>query len=280
MSGLAFYVKKTFKKRKTTFIGLLLVMFTIAGAVAAPVISPYAPDKMSVADRLQSPSSLHRLGTDDFGRDIFSRVLYGARVSLLVGAAIVSFTLIFGVLFGLAAGYYPGIDTIIMRIMDGLMAFPGIVLAIAMMGSLGPSVNNVIIALGIVYTPRVARLVRSVVLTVRENQYIEAAKALGADDVRIITRHILPNCLSPIVVQASFIFSYAILGEAALSFLGVGVPATTPSWGNILSDGRIYIRNAPWITVFPGLSIMLIVLGLNMVGDGLRDLLDPKLKKI
>lgn len=280
MSGLAFYVKKTFKKRKTTFIGLLLVMFTIAGAVAAPVISPYAPDKMSVADRLQSPSSLHPLGTDDFGRDIFSRVLYGARVSLLVGAAIVSFTLIFGVLFGLAAGYYPGIDTIIMRIMDGLMAFPGIVLAIAMMGSLGPSVNNVIIALGIVYTPRVARLVRSVVLTVRENQYIEAAKALGADDVRIITKHILPNCLSPIVVQASFIFSYAILGEAALSFLGVGVPATTPSWGNILSDGRIYIRNAPWITVFPGLSIMLIVLGLNMVGDGLRDLLDPKLKKI
>lgn len=280
MSGLAFYVKKTFKKRKTTFIGLLLVMFTIAGAVAAPVISPYAPDKMSVADRLQSPSSLHPLGTDDFGRDIFSRVLYGARVSLLVGAAIVSFTLIFGVLFGLAAGYYPGIDTIIMRIMDGLMAFPGIVLAIAMMGSLGPSVNNVIIALGIVYTPRVARLVRSVVLTVRENQYIEAAKALGADDVRIITRHILPNCLSPIVVQASFIFSYAILGEAALSFLGVGVPATTPSWGNILSDWRIYIRNAPWITVFPGLSIMLIVLGLNMVGDGLRDLLDPKLKKI
>lgn len=280
MSGLAFYVKKTFKKRKTTFIGLLLVMFTIAGAIAAPVISPYAPDKMSVVDRLQSPSSLHPLGTDDFGRDIFSRVLYGARVSLLVGAAIVSFTLIFGVLFGLAAGYYPGLDTIIMRIMDGLMAFPGIVLAIAMMGSLGPSVNNVIIALGIVYTPRVARLVRSVVLTVRENQYIEAAKALGADDVRIITRHILPNCLSPIVVQASFIFSYAILGEAALSFLGVGVPATTPSWGNILSDGRIYIRNAPWITVFPGLSIMLIVLGLNMVGDGLRDLLDPKLKKI
>ena len=260
-------------------IGLILVTAIVSAALGAGLLTRFTPDEMNVANRLLAPSSQHLMGTDEFGRDLFSRVLFGARNSLTVAFFIVVAAVGMGLIFGLIAGYYTKADSIIMRIMDGLMAFPGIVLAIAMMGAMGPSMANVIVALGIVYTPRVARVVRSFILTVRESQYIEAARSMGAMDIRILFCHILPNCFSPIVVQASFIFSYAILGEAALSFLGVGVPATLPSWGNILSEGRVYMQIAPWLTVFPGLSIMVTVLGLNMLGDGLRDFLDPRMKK-
>lgn len=273
------YLKKMFLKRKSALIGLILVTAIVSAALGAGLLTRFTPDEMNVANRLLAPSSQHLMGTDEFGRDLFSRVLFGARNSLTVAFFIVVAAVGMGLIFGLIAGYYTKADSIIMRIMDGLMAFPGIVLAIAMMGAMGPSMANVIVALGIVYTPRVARVVRSFILTVRESQYIEAARSMGAMDIRILFCHILPNCFSPIVVQASFIFSYAILGEAALSFLGVGVPATLPSWGNILSEGRVYMQIAPWLTVFPGLSIMVTVLGLNMLGDGLRDFLDPRMKK-
>ncbi len=273
------HLKKMFLKRKSALIGLILVTAILSAALGAGLLTRFTPDEMNVANRLLAPSSQHLMGTDEFGRDLFSRVLYGARNSLIVAFFIVVAAVGMGLIFGLIAGYYTKVDSVIMRIMDGLMAFPGIVLAIAMMGAMGPSMVNVIVALGIVYTPRVARVVRSFILTVRESQYIEAARSMGAMDIRILFCHILPNCFSPIVVQASFIFSYAILGEAALSFLGVGVPATLPSWGNILSEGRVYMQIAPWLTLFPGLSIMVTVLGLNMLGDGLRDFLDPRLKK-
>ncbi len=272
-------LKKMFLQRKAALLGLLLVLTVILAALCAGMLTSFSPDEMNVDNRLLAPSSVHWMGTDEFGRDLFSRVLYGARNSLIVAFFIVIVSVGMGMVFGLIAGYYPRVDSLIMRIMDGLMAFPGIILAIAMMGAMGASMKNVIVALGIVYTPRVARVVRSFILTVRESQYIEAAKSIGARDARILLRHILPNCVSPIVVQASFIFSYAILGEAALSFLGVGVPATLPSWGNILSEGRVYMQIAPWLTLFPGISIMITVLGLNMIGDGVRDFLDPRLKR-
>jgi len=199
---------------------------------------------------------------------------------MIVGASVVGLSFVGGLLFGLIAGYYRRLDNPLMRIMDGLMAFPGIILAIALMASLGPSVLNVIFALGIVYVPRVARIVRGSVLVVRETLYVEAARALGGLDLRILGRHVLPNCLSPVIVQGTCIFAAAVLGEAALSFLGVGVPPQIPSWGNVLAEGRLYLQQAPWLTRFPGAAIMAGILGLNLFGDGLRDLLDPKLRGV
>ena len=270
--------RKLFRKRKTMLVGIILVALILLCAVFADILAPFAPDEMNVVNRLLAPSQEHPMGTDEFGRDLFSRVVFGARYTLLVALCVVLIAVGFGMFFGLVAGYFSKLDSVVMRIMDGLMAFPGTVLAIAMMGAMGPSMLHVIVALGIVYMPRVARVVRSYILSIREMQYVEAAKSIGAKSPRVVLRHILPNCISPIIVQASFIFSYAILGESALSFLGVGVPATLPSWGNILSDGRIYMQIAPWLTLLPGLMIMLTVLGLNMIGDGLRDGIDPRLK--
>ncbi|PYN38879.1 MAG: peptide ABC transporter permease [Candidatus Rokuibacteriota bacterium] len=237
-----------------------------------------SPTHMDVAARLTPPNRAHWFGTDDVGRDVFSRVVYGARLSILVGAAVVIFSVVVGVLCGLFAGHYHRLDNPIMRVMDGLMAFPAIVLAIALMASLGPSVLNVVTAIGIVYSPRVARVVRGSVLVVRETAYVEAGRALGASDVTLMGRHILPNCLSPVIVQGSFVFAAAVLTEAALSFLGVGVPPYVPSWGNILSEGRLYIQQAPWLVLYPGAAIMLTIFALNLFGDGLRDLLDPKMR--
>ncbi len=264
-------------RRKTTLVGAALMAVTLVVGLGAPLLAG-SPTYMDVAGRLAAPSRAHWFGTDDVGRDVFSRVIHGARLSLLIGAAVVAFAFVVGVCCGLLAGYYQRLDNPVMRVMDGLMAFPAIILAIALMASLGPSVLNVIIAIGVVYAPRVARLVRGSVLVVRETAYVEAARALGVSDRVLLARHILPNCLSPLIVQGSFVFAAAVLTEAALSFLGVGVPPFVPSWGNILAEGRLYIHQAPWLVLYPGAAIMLTVFGLNLVGDGLRDVLDPKLR--
>ncbi len=258
--------------------GLLVIILMVLCALFAPILTPYDPLKLNILERLSPPSRLHPLGTDDFGRDVFSLVLYGGRASLLVGGLVMVFTSIVGVVFGVISGFYKTLDNPLMRIMDGLMAFPAIVLAIALMAALGPRLSNVIIALSIVYAPRTARLIRSTVVVIRELQYVEAAQALGAMGGRILWGHVLPNTLAPLIVQGTFIFAYAVLAEAALSFLGVGAPPYIPTWGNILSTGRLYIQDAPWIIWFPGLAIILAGLGLNLLGDGLRDLLDPRLR--
>jgi peptide/nickel transport system permease protein len=266
-----------FVGRKIALAGAVLMAVVVVIAALAPVISGN-PTHMDVAARLSPPSRVHWFGTDDVGRDVWSREMYGARLSLVVGGAVVLLSIAAGVACGLVAGYYRRLDNVVMRVMDGLMAFPAIVLAIALMASLGPSVLNVVIAIGVVYSPRVARVVRGSVLVIRETAYVEAARALGAADLALIRRHVLPNCVSPVIVQGSFVFAAAVLTEAALSFLGVGVPPYVPSWGNILAEGRLYIQQAPWLVLFPGGAIMLTILGLNLFGDGLRDLLDPKIR--
>jgi peptide/nickel transport system permease protein len=264
-------------RRKTTLVGVVIMVAMVAVGLLAPLIGGN-PAHMDVAGRLAAPSRVHWFGTDDVGRDVWSRVVYGARLSLLVGAAVVVLSFVVGVVCGVVAGYYRGLDNVVMRVMDGLMAFPAIVLAIALMAALGPSVINVIAAIAVVYSPRVARVVRGSVLVIRETSYVEAARALGASDLKLIGRHILPNCLSPVIVQGSFVFAAAVLTEAALSFLGVGVPPYVPSWGVILAEGRLYIQQAPWLVLYPGAAIMLTIFGLNLFGDGLRDLLDPKIR--
>lgn len=268
---------RVFFRRKVVAVGAVLVLFTAIVGIFAPMVS-LDPGRMDVASRLERPGAAHWFGTDDLGRDVFARVVYGARLSLLVGVAVVAFALVVGLTSGLAAGYFRGLDNVIMRVMDGLMAFPAIILAIALMASLGPSVTNVIVAIGVVYSPRVARVVRGSVLVIRETAYVEAARALGVTHLAIILRHVLPNCMSPVIVQGSFVFAAAVLTEAALSFLGVGVPPYVPSWGNTLSDGRLYLQQAPWLVLYPGAAIMITILGLNLLGDGVRDLLDPRLR--
>jgi peptide/nickel transport system permease protein len=265
-------------RRRIALVGAVLVVLNVLVAVFAPVIGRWEPQRLDVQARLAPPTPSHWMGTDDVGRDVWSRVVYGTRLSMVVGGAVVLVSFVGGIVFGLLGGYYRALDNVLMRIMDGFMAFPGIILAIAFMASLGPSVMNVIVALGIVYVPRVARIVRGSVLVIRETPYVEAALALGANDLIVLGRHVLPNCLSPVIVQGTFIFAAAVLGEAALSFLGVGVPPQIPSWGNVLAEGRLYLQQAPWLTLFPGAAIMGCILGLNLFGDGLRDLLDPKMQ--
>jgi peptide/nickel transport system permease protein len=267
-------------RRKVAVLGALLVAVNLLVALAAPIVAGRDPQTMDVKSRLSAPSAVHWLGTDDVGRDVWSRVVYGARLSMVVGGSVVLVACVFGLAFGLLGGYYRVLDNVLMRVMDGLMAFPGIILAIAMMASLGPSVVNIIIALGVVYVPRVARVVRGSVLVIRETPYVEAARALGVSDASIMLRHVLPNCLSPVIVQGTFIFAAAVLGEAALSFLGVGAPPFIPSWGNVLAEGRLYLQQAPWLTLFPSAAIMAMILGLNLFGDGLRDILDPRLRGV
>ncbi|MCI0547311.1 MAG: ABC transporter permease [Candidatus Rokubacteria bacterium] len=271
---------RSFLRRRTAVLGAALVALNLVVAIAAPLLAPRNPEMLNVGARLHPPDATHWLGTDHVGRDVWSRVIYGARLSMLVGGLVVAVAVVAGLAFGVLGGYYRRLDDVLMRVMDGLMAFPGIILAIALMASLGPSVVNVVVALGIVYVPRVARIVRGSVLVVRETPFVEAARALGIPDHRIMARHVLPNCLSPVIVQATFIFAAAVLGEAALSFLGVGVPPQIPSWGNVLAEGRLYLQQAPWLTLAPGAAIMGCILALNLFGDGLRDLLDPKLRGV
>jgi peptide/nickel transport system permease protein len=271
------FVRRLWRNRLAV-TGFFLVFLILFAALFAGVLSAYDPLTMIVTDRLKPPSLTHLMGTDNFGRDIFSRVLYGARLSLEVGFAVMVWTVAVGVVFGLLSGYYPRLDGPIMRVMDAMMAFPAILFGIAIMAVLGPKTVNVVIALSVVYAPRTVRIVRASVLATKELDYVEAVRAQAAGHLRILFRHILPNCMSPLVVQATFNFAYAVLAEASLSFVGAGAPPPTPSWGNILSEGRIYMQNAPWITLFPGVAIALTVLGLNLAGDGLRDVLDPRMK--
>ncbi len=264
-------------RRPVVLVGGAIFLALVALGLLAPVISPVGPQVMRIPDRLTPPSATYLLGTDDFGRDLTSRVLHGIRLSLVIGTTVVLASTAIGLPVGLVAGYLPRLDNLLMRLMDALMAFPAVILAIALMAALGPSAANVTVALGIVYSPRMARIVRGAVLVVRQFEYVTAAQALGLPDVKVMTRHVLPNCLSPVIVQGTFIFAYAVLGEALLSFLGAGVPPHVPSLGNILAGGRVYMSQAPWITIFPGVAIMMLVLGLNLFGDGLRDALDPRL---
>src|SRR5579864_992035 len=266
------------RRRRIVAVGLVLLLVVLGAALLAPQLAPYDPIALDVPARLAAPGHAHPFGTDEFGRDILSRTLYGARLSLAVGALVTALATTAGIAVGLIAGTNRGADRILMRVMDGLMAFPDILLAIALMASLGPSARNVVLALGFVYTPRVARVVRASVLVVASQEYVEAARALGAPVARILLRHILVNTASPVIVQATFITAYAMLGEAALSFLGVGIPPQIPTWGGIISEGQVYLRQAWWISIFPGAAIVLSVLSLNLLGDGLRDYLDPRLR--
>ncbi|MGH7071077.1 MAG: ABC transporter permease [Acetobacteraceae bacterium] len=258
--------------------GLVLFGFLAVVAIFAPLLAPIDPDKIDMSATFLPPSARHLFGTDNFGRSLFSRVLYGARLSMLIGATVVLINAVFGTAIGAAAGYFRRIDNIMMRANDALMAFPAVLLAIAVTATLGPSLTDVIIALGIVYTPRTARIVRSSVIVLREMEYVHAAVAAGASHWHILRRHIVPNALAPLIVQLSFLFGYAILLEATLSFLGVGAVPPTPTWGNIMAEGRQYLTDAPWIIAIPGAALMIAVLGLNMLGDGLRDVLDPRLR--
>lgn len=262
------------------WLGAFVIVASSAVAVLAPRLATHDPLRSIVSERLQGPSRAHYFGTDGFGRDVYSRVLYGARVSISVGLMVVFVSTVLGTATGLIAGYFYILDGPLMRVMDGLMAFPSILLAIAIMGALEPGVQNVILALSIVYWPRTARIVRSSTLTLRELDYVEAARSLGARNARLITRHVLPNAVSPILVQATFVLAAAVLAEAGLSFIGAGVPAPHPSWGNILAEGRTFMRNAPWMTIYPGVAITVLVLSLNLVGDGLIDYLDPRRRLI
>lgn len=260
-------------------MGSVIVGIVLIVAVLASVVARYDPLEMFMVDRLRPPGGNYLLGTDHLGRDVFSRVVWGARLSMRVATVVALFTTAAGLLIGALAGYYSHLDNYLMRVMDALMAFPAILLAISIMGALGRSEVNVMIALSIVYTPGVARIVRGAVLATKNHDYVEAARAMGALEARVLFRHVLPNARSLLVVQGTFIYVYSILAESGLSFVGAGTPPTIPSWGNMLAEGRSYMVDAPWIMLFPGLAIAITVLGLNLVGDGLRDLLDPRLRK-
>ncbi|MEH6717467.1 MAG: ABC transporter permease [Aurantimonas endophytica] len=274
-----FAVAKILRERKPLALGAALLLIIVVLCVFAPLFAPYDPNKLSIANRLIAPGADHFFGTDELGRDVFTRAIYAGRTSLMIGAAATIFASVIGIALGLAAGFFRRTDVVIARIIDAMMAFPDILLAIALVAALGPSAATVIVALGIVYTPRLARIVRASTFVIRELPYVEAARALGVPTWRILYRHILRNLLSVIMVQATFIFAYAILAEASLTFLGVGVSPDIPTWGTMIAAGRQYVGQADWMTVFPGLAIILSVMSLQLVGDGLRDLLDPRLRK-
>lgn len=274
--GMAF-ARRLLANRSFT-MGLVLVGIVVVLAVLADVIAPFDPLKGNFRARMVPPGAEHWLGTDHFGRDILSRILYGAQVSLRIAFLVALFTALAGVVIGASAGYFRRADGPVMRLMDAFMAFPPIILAIAISSVLGASVTNVVIALSIAATPHTARVVRASVMVVREMEYVEAARALGASHARILLRHVLANAMAPLVVRVTYVFAVAILNEAVLSFIGVGPPPPTPTFGAIIANGRDFIVAAPWITIAPGMAILVSVLGLNMLGDGLRDVLDPRMR--
>ena len=265
-------------RHRSFLIGGAFMLIMAIIAAGADWLAPFDPLRTSFRMRLHAPDSLNWLGTDHFGRDILSRMMFGARTSLMIGAMVVVATGLCGTLIGATAGYFPRLDQPLMRLMDALMAFPSIVLAMVVSATLGGSVTNVVIALSIATTPHTARIVRASVLVGRELDYVEAARALGASDMRILFRHVLINSLGPLIVRLTYVFAIAILAEAALSFVGAGPPPPAPTFGSIIAQGRDFMREAAWITIFPGIAIMFCVLGLNLLGDGLRDVLDPRMK--
>lgn len=268
-------------QNRLAVFGLVVLALVVIAALLGDIAAPYDPTLVDVPQRLQAPSLEHPFGTDNLGRDVLSRVIVGARVSLQVGFIAVSISLVLGVLIGLTAGYYSGgLDSVLMRSMDVLFAFPFVLLAIAILAALGPGITNAMIAIGIVYTPIFARIARGSTLTVKEDVFVRAARSIGASDARIIHRHILPNVTAPIIVQTSLSLAFAILAEAALSFLGLGIQPPDPAWGRMLADGRDFVGQAPWMGIFPGLAIFFTVMSFNFVGDGLRDALDPKQKSV
>ncbi len=268
--------RRRFFRNGHAVVGALIVLILIFLAVFAPLLAPADPLAQTVPNRFAAPGTKgYLLGADKLGRDLLSRIIYGARVSMIVGISSSLSSMLFGMVIGLYACYYKAVDNVLMRICDGLSAIPSILLAIALMAVLGQNLFNVILALSIVYIPRMARISRSAALVVKEQTYVEALRSQGSSASRIIWRHIAPNILSAVVVQASYNFADAIITEASLSFLGVGVPAPQPSWGNILSEGREVITKAWWMVVYPGLATALAVVGINTFGDGLRDILDP-----
>jgi len=266
-----------FARNRLAAFGALIITVLLVSALLAPFIAPFDPIKSNIRERLQGPSTAHLFGTDDLGRDIFSRILHGTRISLQVGFIAVAIATSVGLVLGLFTGYFGGwVDTVVMRLMDVMFAFPAVLLAIAIMAVLGQSTTNVMIAVGIVWVPIFARITRGSVLAVRELEFIEAARCVGLRNADIIFKHVLPNALDAVIVQVSLAMASAILAEAALSFLGLGTQPPEPSWGSMLSFGREYMLEAPWWTIFPGLAIFLTVLALHLIGDGLRDALDPR----
>ena len=275
-------VWRRLKKNKMAMIGLAMVVFMVVLAIFADFLFDYndVVIKQNTAIRLQGPSAEHWFGTDEFGRDILARLVHGARISLMVGVVAVAISLAIGGTLGAISGFFGGrVDMIISRAMDILLAVPSLLLSITIVSALGPSILNLMIAIAVSSVPGYARIVRSSVMTVRDNEFVEAAKAIGANNAQIIASHIIPNCMAPIIVQVSLKVASAILSTSGLSFLGLGVKAPTPEWGSMLSGGRAYLRQAMHLTLFPGLCIMLTILSLNLLGDGLRDALDPKLKQ-
>lgn len=274
-------VWRSLKKNNMAMTGLVIILLMIIVAIFANQIADYETVviKQNLASRLQPPSFKHILGTDEFGRDIFARLIHGARVSLQVGVLAVGASIIVGGSLGAVAGFYGGkLDNVIMRVMDVFLAVPSILLAIAIVSALGPNLVNLMISISISSVPSYARIVRASVLSIRDQEFIEAAKAIGASDMRIIFRHIIPNSLAPVIVQGTLGVAGAILSTAGLSFIGLGIQPPAPEWGSMLSGGRQYLRYAWWVTTFPGIAIMITILSLNLLGDGLRDALDPRLK--
>ncbi len=272
------YWLRALSRNPLALASAIFLLGLIAFAVAAPLVTSHDPRFLDPGVRLQGMSRDHIFGTDGNGSDVYARIVYGARISLLVGLSVTVIAALIGTTLGLLSGYYPRLDSPIMRVMDGLMAFPSILLAIAIMASLGPSTVNVIVALGVVYTPSVARLMRGTTLTMKNQLYVESARAIGARDHLILRRYIFANVASPLIVQCTFVVALAIIAEASLSFLGAGVPPETPTWGNMLREGQRFIQVAWWLAAFPGIALFLLVLALNLLGDGLRDALDPRMR--
>jgi peptide/nickel transport system permease protein len=258
-------------------IGGLLTCVVLLLSIIGPQISPFNPREIMINDRLKPPSTEHLFGTDHLGRDIFSRVIFGMRLSVLIGTSVVALSAVGGICLGLAGGYSKHFGNLLMRMVDGLMAFPQLVLVLVLVAVLGSRLENIMIALSVAYVPRVARVVQAMVLEIKSLDYVSAAVAIGAPTRRVLFLHILPTTIGPVVVQSSFLFAGAVLAEASLSFLGVGLPLGTPSLGVVISEGRVYLLEAPWIVIFPGVMLFIISMGLNILGDGLRDSFDPRL---
>ncbi len=273
-----YWVRLLLENRAAASSLLFLILMTLL-AIGAGFVVNQGPNVVNPVDRLVSPNSQYWFGTDTLGRDLFARVLYGARISLLVGGLVMVGAGLLGSCIGLVAGFYARLDTLLMRVMDGFEAFPGILLAIAIMASLGAATENVIVALTVVFTPNVARLVRGTTLVTKRQLYVESARAIGMRDIPILRKYVFFNSLSPLIVQCTFVVAFAILAEASLSFLGAGVPAGTPTWGNMVSEGQAYLRRAWWISIFPGTLLFLTVMAINLIGDGLRDAIDPRSRR-